>query len=164
MAGAGISTSAGIPDFRSPVTGLYSRLKEYNLPYPEALFDISYFKENPSAFYTLFEELYPDGTKYRPTLTHTFFRLLDKKKKLLRVFTQNIDTLEHLSGLNHEKIVEAHGSFVNARCIACKKEVSNEWLEEKVKAGQVARCEQIKCKEKDVAPPIKPDITCTLPH
>ena len=38
MTGAGISVSAGIPDFRSPDTGLYANLKQYNLPYPEAIF------------------------------------------------------------------------------------------------------------------------------
>ena len=44
MTGAGISTSAGIPDFRSPGTGLYSQLEKYNLPYPQAIFEINYFK------------------------------------------------------------------------------------------------------------------------
>lgn len=44
MTGAGISVSAGIPDFRSPKTGLYDNLKEYNLPYPEAIFSIDFFK------------------------------------------------------------------------------------------------------------------------
>ena len=57
MAGAGISTGAGIPDFRSPVTGLYSRLEKYNLPYPEALFDITFFREDPVPVYKLLEEL-----------------------------------------------------------------------------------------------------------
>lgn len=44
MAGAGISTSAGIPDFRSPGTGLYSQLEKYNLPFPEAVFHLDFFR------------------------------------------------------------------------------------------------------------------------
>ena len=44
MTGAGISTSAGIPDFRSPGTGLYDNLAKYDLPRPESIFDIHYFK------------------------------------------------------------------------------------------------------------------------
>jgi len=51
LTGAGISTNAGIPDFRSSKTGLYSNLKKYNLPYPEAIFTLEYFKVNPEPFY-----------------------------------------------------------------------------------------------------------------
>lgn len=52
LAGAGISCSAGIPDFRSPVTGIYYNLQEYNLPTPEAMFEIDFFKEHPATFYS----------------------------------------------------------------------------------------------------------------
>jgi hypothetical protein len=44
LTGAGISTSSGIPDFRTPGTGLYSNLEKYRLPYPEAIFDLGYFR------------------------------------------------------------------------------------------------------------------------
>lgn len=52
MSGAGISVSAGIPDFRSPGTGLYYNLQKYNLPTPESMFDIDYFREHPESFYS----------------------------------------------------------------------------------------------------------------
>jgi NAD-dependent histone deacetylase SIR2 len=107
--GAGISTSAGIPDFRSPDTGLYANLARLNLPFAEAVFDISYFRNNPLPFYTLAQELYPG--KYRPTITHSFINLLHKKGLLLKLFTQNIDCLEREAGVPGDLIVEAHGSF-----------------------------------------------------
>ena len=44
MAGAGLSTASGIPDFRSPNTGIYANLQKYNLPYPEAIFELEYFR------------------------------------------------------------------------------------------------------------------------
>jgi NAD-dependent SIR2 family protein deacetylase len=53
MCGAGISVSAGIPDFRSPKTGLYHNLKKYNLPHPEAVFELDYFRRHPEPFYQL---------------------------------------------------------------------------------------------------------------
>ncbi|CAH1259101.1 SIRT3 [Branchiostoma lanceolatum] len=92
MAGAGISTPSGIPDFRSPGTGLYDNLQQYNIPYPEAIFDIDYFHMDSRPFYTLAKELYP-GT-YRPNYVHYFIRLLHEKGLLLRMYTQNIDGLE----------------------------------------------------------------------
>lgn len=53
MVGAGISVAAGIPDFRSPETGLYSQLAKYDLPHPHAVFELSYFREKPAPFYML---------------------------------------------------------------------------------------------------------------
>ena len=59
LAGAGISVSAGIPDFRTPGTGLYDNLCKYNLPEPTAVFDINFFLTNPAPFYQLAKELFP---------------------------------------------------------------------------------------------------------
>lgn len=120
LAGAGLSTSAGIPDFRSPGTGLYANLAKLNLPYPEAVFDIHYFRDNPQPFYTLASSIAPGN--FKPTPGHAFLVLLHQKRKLHTVFTQNIDTLERLAGVPPSKIVEAHGSFANAHCIDCQEE------------------------------------------
>lgn len=51
--------AAGIPDFRSPGTGLYDNLQKYNLPNPQAVFEIGYFRQNPKPFFHLAKELYP---------------------------------------------------------------------------------------------------------
>ncbi|KAK3298649.1 DHS-like NAD/FAD-binding domain-containing protein [Chaetomium fimeti] len=116
MTGAGISTAAGIPDFRSPTTGLYANLSALNLPEPEAVFDLSFFRQNPQPFYVLARELYP-GARYRPTVSHAFLALLARRGLLHMLFTQNIDCLERAAGVPAEKIVEAHGSFAGQRCI-----------------------------------------------
>ncbi|KAG6823915.1 NAD-dependent protein deacetylase sirtuin-2, partial [Arthromyces matolae] len=91
-----VSTSAGIPDFRSPNTGLYSNLARLNLPHPEAVFEINFFRRNPVPFYTLAAELYPGS--FRPTPTHSFIKLLESHNLLHMCFTQNIDTLERRAG------------------------------------------------------------------
>ncbi|KXS14399.1 SIR2-domain-containing protein [Gonapodya prolifera JEL478] len=115
MTGAGISTGAGIPDFRSPGTGLYSNLQKYDLPTPESIFEINYFRDRPEAFFTLAKELYPG--QFKPTVSHYFIKMLQQKGVLLRNYTQNIDTLERVAGIPGDKLVEAHGSFASARCV-----------------------------------------------
>ena len=119
VAGAGASTAAGIPDFRTPGTGLYDNLAAYDLPFPEAVFDLKYYARRPQAFVRLAAELWPTGQTYHPTLTHSFLTLLARKQKLLRVYTQNIDGLEHLAKLPTDLLVECHGHFRTASCIAC---------------------------------------------
>jgi NAD-dependent histone deacetylase SIR2 len=142
MTGAGISTSAGIPDFRSPDTGLYANLARLNLPYPEAVFDISFFRQNPEPFYALAHELYPG--KYRPTITHSFIRLLHDKGLLLKHFTQNIDCLDREAGVPGEKIVEAHGSFARQSCVECGMAYPEEEMKRHVHEGTIPRCESCK--------------------
>ncbi|KAI0755058.1 DHS-like NAD/FAD-binding domain-containing protein [Daedaleopsis nitida] len=139
MLGAGVSTAAGIPDFRSPRTGLYARLAKLNLPYPKAVFELNYFRFNPMPFYTLTRELYPG--RYRPTLTHSFVKLLADSGRLHTCFTQNIDTLERQAGIPPDRLVEAHGSFASQHCIDCKKEYDSATMRSAVEKGEVVHCE-----------------------
>ncbi|XP_047630731.1 NAD-dependent protein deacetylase sirtuin-3, mitochondrial isoform X1 [Phacochoerus africanus] len=149
MVGAGISTPSGIPDFRSPGTGYYSTLQSYDLPYPEAIFELSFFFHNPKPFFTFAKELYPGN--YRPNTAHYFLRLLHDKGLLLRLYTQNIDGLERASGIPASKLVEAHGSFASATCTVCRRPFPGEDFWADVMVDSVPRC-------RVCAGVVKPDI------
>lgn len=122
-----------------------------DLPYAEAVFDISYFRNNPLPFYTLAHELYPG--KYRPTIAHSFIRLLYEKGRLLKLFTQNIDCLEQEAGVPPEMIVAAHGSFATQRCIDCKTPYPEDLMKKAVAAKEVPHCRAPECNGL-----VKPDI------
>ncbi|KAI0600660.1 DHS-like NAD/FAD-binding domain-containing protein [Biscogniauxia sp. FL1348] len=151
MTGAGISTAAGIPDFRSPKTGLYHNLARLNLPHPEAVFDIDFFREDPRPFYVLAKELYPGN--FHPTVSHAFIALLAKKKLLRMLFTQNIDCLERAAGVPPELIIEAHGSFATQRCIECKTAFPDDAMRTHVERGDPPTCAREGCDGL-----VKPDI------
>ena len=132
---------AGIPDFRSPGTGLYDNLQKYGLPYPEAIFEVNYYRKKPEPFISLAHELWP-GIQYKPTLTHHFLKLLADKNLLLRIYSQNIDGLEFLAGIPEDKLVECHGHFRTASCIDCKRTADPEKVRETiVKDGKTPNCE-----------------------
>lgn len=152
MAGAGISTSCGIPDFRTPGTGLYDNLQKYNLPTPQSVFDINYFKHNPKPFFHLSKEIYPEN--FFPSPTHYFISLLAKKGKLTRHYTQNIDMLERIAGVPHDLLVEAHGSYNTATCVndVCGETFDKVQTKKFVFGDKLPRCP--KCDDL-----VKPDIT-----
>src|SRR5699024_6259414 len=104
-----ISTSLGIPDFRSKDTGLYARLEYLGLTDAQEVFDIHLFRQDPSIFYSIAKDILPTEKKFSPT--HAFLRLLQDKEKLLTNFTQNIDNVEANAGVLPENLVQCHGSF-----------------------------------------------------
>eukprot|EP00928_Gymnodinium_smaydae_P067978 TRINITY_DN5101_c0_g1_i4.p1 TRINITY_DN5101_c0_g1~~TRINITY_DN5101_c0_g1_i4.p1 ORF type:complete len:330 (-),score=36.26 TRINITY_DN5101_c0_g1_i4:439-1392(-) len=133
LVGAGVSTSCGIPDFRTPGSGLYDNLKKYNLPRPEAMFDISYFTANPSPFYHLVMDLWPG--RYKPSAAHYFIKLLSDKGILRRCYTQNIDSLETRAGVPRHELVAAHGNFDSCHVINSRTTVPPAEFHEAVGAG-----------------------------
>ncbi|KAG0137540.1 DHS-like NAD/FAD-binding domain-containing protein [Tuber indicum] len=117
---AAISTSASISDFRTPGTGLYSNLPTLNLPHPETVFDINFFRTNPQSFYTL--------SKSALTCFH-------------KRFTHYIDALERAARVPPEKLVEAIGSFAGQLCIKCHAECPADRIEKHPLARSDPRCE-----------------------
>ena len=107
---------------RTPGSGLYDNLKQYNIPTPQDIFDIDFFDTNPRPFFELARELYPG--RYHPNLVHFFLRLLYEKGVLRRIYTQNIDGLElgechvtHLTGFYRDNKARHHEE--NPRLIKC---------------------------------------------
>ncbi|KAK9696192.1 NAD-dependent histone deacetylase sir2 [Basidiobolus ranarum] len=154
LTGAGVSVSCGIPDFRSP-DGIYSRLSQYNLEDPQEMFDIGYFKDYPEVFYSFAKELYP--TNFKPSPTHAFVKLVEEKGKLLRNYTQNIDTLEQAAGI--QKVLQCHGSFASASCIRCHYQVPGSAIEQDIFNQTIPRCPKCIAEDPNLDDAImKPDI------
>ncbi|UMM30248.1 hypothetical protein L5515_012208 [Caenorhabditis briggsae] len=137
LTGAGVSVSCGIPDFRSK-DGIYARLRSEfpNLPDPTAMFDIRYFRDNPAPFYNFAREIFPG--QFTPSVSHRFIKQLESSGRLLRNYTQNIDTLEHQTGI--KRVVECHGSFSKCTCTSCGNQTDGMEIREDVLAMKVARC------------------------
>ncbi|KAI0581182.1 nad-dependent histone deacetylase sir2 [Pyrenophora tritici-repentis] len=151
ITGAGISTSLGIPDFRSKNTGFYSRLRQMGYDEPEEVFDIHNFDDNPCTFYALAGDIVPDLEKWTPT--HEFIRLLQDKDKLLTNYTQNIDNVEAHAGIRKEKLIQCHGSWATATCRKCKFKVPGEDIFDSVRAQKPAEC--ARCKEEIASKPTR---------
>ncbi|WWD21658.1 hypothetical protein CI109_106144 [Kwoniella shandongensis] len=138
LSGAGISTSCGIPDFRSS-TGLYAQLQDegrYELDDPQQMFDIRYFRERPEVFYSFAKQIYPSN--FVPSPCHRWIKMLEDRGQLLRNYTQNIDTLENLAGVT--KVLQCHGSFSTASCLRCKTRVPGPTIEPYIMAQKVPYC------------------------
>lgn len=138
ITGAGISTSLGIPDFRSKDTGFYAKLKEMGMAEPEEVFDIFNFDYDPQTFYSLAGDILPAGKAYTPT--HAFIRALQDQHRLQTNYTQNIDNLEGLAGITPDRLIQCHGSFATASCRKCKHQVPGDTIFASIRAKTVATC------------------------
>jgi len=161
LSGAGVSVSCGIPDFRSP-GGLYDTVRDrFGLAEPQALFDIEYFRVDPTPFFEFAREILP-SVSIQPSLTHHFIRELAQRNKLLRNYSQNIDGLEELAGI--KRVITCHGSFATASCRRCGARHPGKAIRSDVEHGRVPYCKPCldadREKEEDDRedPILKPDI------
>jgi NAD-dependent deacetylase len=111
LSGAGISTEAGIPDFRS-AGGLWQ-----DASLMERL-SASGFKRDPEAFYRDSMKLFCTIGEAKPTIAHRLLARLEELGKIQAVVTQNIDGLHHAAG--SKKVYELHGSYHTGHCPRCR--------------------------------------------
>ncbi len=152
MTGAGISTNAGIPDFRSK-NNFYDKIRLYqkkNKVYlgvtdnKENFYTLKIMNKEPKHFFKALSEC-GKFDESNPTITHYFFTLLDKHTRLLRYYTQNVDELENKAKLSDDKIVRYHGGFHISTCTnkSCGNRCKYSLLSECYKKGNVPYCNDL---------------------
>lgn len=141
--GAGVSTLCGIPDFRGP-QGLYKQ------PDAERIFDIDWFRRDPSVYYKGCRELVYGLRRFRPGPVHRAVASLEQAGLVKGVITQNIDMLHQKAG--SRTVYEMHGSPILHHCFGCGREKTFDEICALLEKTDVPRCER--CGEA-----YKPDIT-----
>jgi NAD-dependent deacetylase len=135
LTGAGISTPSGIPDFRSPGSGLWERYD------PMEVASILTFRYDPEKFYEWMRPMADLMLKAEPNPAHIALAHLEQSGYLKGVITQNIDGLHSRAGSN--QVVEIHGHFRQATCIACFESYSTDkMLVDFAREGHIPRCEK----------------------
>lgn len=134
LSGAGMSTAAGIPDFRGP-NGIYNSLEIEN---PELIFEINTFRRDPTLFYTFGRALLNTIRDVEPTVAHRFFAELEHRGKVSGIITQNIDALHQRAG--SQKVLEIHGGIWETHCTACNKRYDYETATKKMLSEDVPHC------------------------
>ncbi len=135
LTGAGISTSAGIPDFRGK-SGIYMTGK-YDA---NRIFDIDSFFEDPAPFYEFARELVKLLDRAEPTFAHIFLKRLEDSGKQVSIITQNIDMLHRKAG--SKNIIELHGSMEESFCVICNARYDFNEMKSKISKETVPRCDR----------------------
>ncbi|EFY90252.1 NAD-dependent histone deacetylase SIR2 [Metarhizium acridum CQMa 102] len=133
VAGAGISVSAGIPDFRSS-TGLFATQRSQHKLKASGkhLFDASVYKHesSTSSFHTMVREMSEMSKNAQPTPFHHLLASLAQEGRLLRLYSQNIDCIDTSMKPLQTQIplepkapwpttIQLHGSLDKMVCTKC---------------------------------------------
>jgi NAD-dependent deacetylase len=140
LTGAGVSVPSGIPDFRSPGTGLWANVD------PMEVAHISVWRREPERFWSFYGQRFATLEGKRPNGAHRALAELG-----IPVITQNIDGLHAAAG--SRDVIEIHGSIATASCLACgaRHTLAETRARLEAAADGVPRC--------DCGEPLKPDVT-----
>ncbi len=153
LTGAGISVPSGIPDFRSPGTGLWADVDPMEVAHIDA------WRADPDRFWSFYGQRFASLVDKRPNRAHEAVAELERRGLVHAVLTQNIDRLHRMAG--SRRVVEMHGSIESSRCMLCGGRVALERVIELLQAGDGAP-ECVAC-----VTPLKPDVVLfgeMLPH
>ena len=144
LTGAGISVPSGIPDFRSPGTGLWANVD------PMEVAHIDVFRRDPERFWHFYGQRFQALEHKRPNGAHHALAALERAGLLQGVITQNIDRLHAAAGTR--ELVEVHGTIGHSSCLACGSRYPLAEVRERQRWGGdgIPRC--------DCGTPLKPDV------
>jgi NAD-dependent deacetylase len=111
LTGAGISVPSGIPDFRSPGTGLWENVNPMEVAHIDA------WRADPERFWHFYGHRFQALEGKEPNGAHRALVELERRGRLDAVITQNIDRLHREAGTRH--LIEVHGSIATSSCLAC---------------------------------------------
>lgn len=111
LTGAGISVPSGIPDFRSPGTGVWENVDPLEVATIEA------FRADPARFWSFYRPRFETLGDKQPNAAHEALVELERRGMLEAIVTQNVDRLHRRAGTR--RLIEVHGSIDTSSCIAC---------------------------------------------
>ena len=133
LTGAGISTPSGIPDFRTPGSGIWSRFN------PMEVASLSVFRYHPEKFFAWLHPMAKKMFEALPNPAHYALAILEKAGYLQTIITQNIDGLHQRAG--SEQVLEVHGSMETLTCIGCyQKFPAGEFIQSYIQQEILPRC------------------------
>jgi NAD-dependent deacetylase len=143
LTGAGVSVPSGIPDFRTPETGLWAKVD------PMEVAHIDVFERDPARFWSYYRPRFHSLGEVRPNAAHEALAELERRGLLEGAITQNIDRLHRAAG--SRRVIEVHGSIETSSCRRCEAVYGIEQVDALFDAAGVARCAS--CDG-----PVKPDV------
>jgi NAD-dependent deacetylase len=111
LTGAGISVPSGIPDFRSPGTGLWENVDPMEVAHIDA------WRADPERFWHFYGNRFQTLEDKEPNGAHVALVELQRRGRLDGIVTQNIDRLHRRAG--SQRVIEVHGSIETSSCLTC---------------------------------------------